>query len=65
VEYSDDPVGEIIRRAAGHDLLILGLQQTGSRRRAISDFTLRIVEETDCPIIVLGQRKTDRGLIRR
>jgi hypothetical protein len=57
VEYCDDPAGEIIRRAAEHDLVILGLQQTKSRRRAISDFTLRIAEETGCAILVLGQKR--------
>jgi len=57
VEYCEDPAGEIIRRAAEHDLVILGLQQTKSRRRAISDFTLRVAGETRCAILVLGQKK--------
>jgi hypothetical protein len=57
VEYCDDPAGEIVRRAAEHDLVILGLQQTKNRRRAISDFTLRVAEETACAILVLGQKR--------
>jgi len=65
VECHDDPAAEIIRRAVDHDLVILGLQHTGSRRRAISDFTLRVAAGTSCAILILGQRKPVRVLERR
>lgn len=54
VETCADPAREIIRRAADHDLLILGLQQTRGRGRAVSDFTLRVASETGCAILLLG-----------
>ncbi len=57
VERRDDPAGEIIRRASEHDLVILGLQQLKARRRAISDFALRIASETTGALLLLGQKR--------
>ncbi|MGI8432513.1 MAG: APC family permease [Chthoniobacterales bacterium] len=57
VERCLDPAAEIIRHAAEHDLLILGLQQLQGRRRAISDFVLRIAEETSGALLILGHKK--------
>lgn len=57
VERCPDPAGEIIRQATEHDLLILGLQQLQGRRRAISDFVLRIASETTGALLILGHKK--------
>jgi basic amino acid/polyamine antiporter, APA family len=56
VERCNDPAAEIIRRAADHDLVILGLQQLQSHRRAISDFALRIASETNGALLILGHK---------
>ncbi len=56
VERGLDPAGEIIRRASDYDLVILGLQQLKARRRAISDFALRIASETTGALLILGHK---------
>ena len=56
VERGLDPAGEIIRRASDYDLVILGLQQLKARRRAISDFVLRIASETTGALLILGHK---------
>jgi hypothetical protein len=63
VERCADPAAEIIRRAADHDLVILGLQQLQARQRAISDFALRIARETTVALLLLGYR-TDESALR-
>lgn len=57
VERCHDPAAEIIRHAADHDLLILGLQQLQGRRRAISAFVQRIAEETTGALLILGYKR--------
>lgn len=59
VEQSGDPVSEIARRSHDYDLLILGLQQSQDRRRAIGDFTLGIADSTDCALIVIGHKRDE------
>jgi basic amino acid/polyamine antiporter, APA family len=56
VERCNDPAAEIIRRAPDHDLVILGLQQLQARRRAISDFALRIAGATHGALLLLGHK---------
>ncbi len=48
-------VGEIVRRAERSDLLILGLQRLGRRRRLFGELTLHILRQTACPIILIGR----------
>jgi hypothetical protein len=62
VERSPDPAAEISRRAADYDLMILGLQQLQGRRRAISEFTLRIARETNVALLILGHKADESAL---
>ena len=55
-----DPVQEIVDRAANADLLILGLYQEAGRHLRLSDFLLRIARETDCALLVVGYKATNR-----
>ncbi|MDE0529251.1 MAG: amino acid permease [Truepera sp.] len=56
---SDDPLGEITRRAAEHDLMILGLRRYRRQRKMIGTFVKGIASETDpnCTMILISQRR--------
>jgi len=41
-------------------LLVLGLHHLAQQRRVLGDFVLRIARETDCPLLILGQRYGSR-----
>jgi nucleotide-binding universal stress UspA family protein len=56
VIQSDDVVGEVVRRSAECDLMILGLGQTDRRKRVFGHRTLEIAEATDCPLLMISQR---------
>jgi len=55
VVRSDDVVGELVHRAAGSDLLILGLQRRSGRRRLFGEIPTRVARETGCPIILISR----------
>lgn len=56
VEKSDDIAGHIISRVAESDLVILGTQRLGRRRKSLGELILRIARETDCPILMISRR---------
>jgi hypothetical protein len=62
VEVCNDPAADLIQRSRDYDMLIVGLQQTHDRRRAMGDFTLRIAGATDCGLIVIGQKRDEPAL---
>jgi nucleotide-binding universal stress UspA family protein len=47
---------EIAARAAGSDLLILGLQRLGRRRRVFGEQVLEIARRTTCPLLMISRR---------
>jgi amino acid transporter/nucleotide-binding universal stress UspA family protein len=53
---SHDVTTEITRRAMESDLVILGLQRSGRRRKLFGDLTLQIARSTNCGIIMIGRR---------
>jgi nucleotide-binding universal stress UspA family protein len=53
---SDDVAREVAARAAAHDLVVLGLQRLGPRRKAFGDLALGIARTTDCGIIMISRR---------
>lgn len=53
---SDRPADEIIRRAAETDLLILGLQRKGRRRKVFGEIALRIARRTSCGLILVNRK---------
>jgi hypothetical protein len=52
---SHDVTTEIARRAMESDLVILGLQRSGRRRKLFGDLTLQIARSTNCGIIMIGR----------
>ena len=56
VETHADPAEYVIRRAANHDLIVLGLQQLENRKRMIGEFALRIARGTQCALVILGHK---------
>jgi nucleotide-binding universal stress UspA family protein len=53
---TDDVASEISRRALENDLVILGLQRSGRRRKFFGELTLQIARSTNCGIIMIGRR---------
>lgn len=56
VIQSDDPLSIVAARSDQSDLLILGVQRLGRRRKLFGDFTRAIAPRTSCPLIVLSRR---------
>jgi nucleotide-binding universal stress UspA family protein len=56
VVKSRDATTEIARRAMESDLVILGLQRSGRRRKLFGDLTLQIARSTNSGIIMIGSR---------
>ncbi len=56
VERGADPAGEILRRAAECDLIVLGLYQETGRRLKLSGFVLRVARASTCALLVLGYK---------
>ena len=52
---SDDPVA-VISAAAEGQLVILGVQRIGPRRKLFGQFTRKIANQTDSPLIVISRR---------
>lgn len=55
VVCSDDVVGEVVSRADGCDLMILGLR-AGGRQRVFGEVSLAIAEATHCPLLMISHR---------
>jgi APA family basic amino acid/polyamine antiporter len=53
---SDRPADEIIRHAEETDLLILGLQRKGRRRKVFGDMALQIARRTSCGLILVNRK---------
>jgi hypothetical protein len=56
VVKSHDVSMEIARRAMESDLVILGLQRSGRRRKLFGDLSLQIARSTNSGIIMIGSR---------
>jgi basic amino acid/polyamine antiporter, APA family len=52
----DDPERVITEHAAESDLVILGVQRLGPRRKAFGHICLKIARETTCPILMISHR---------
>jgi APA family basic amino acid/polyamine antiporter len=53
---SDDVAGELARRAAASDLVILGIRREDRRRRAFGEVPLQIARQTEVPLILISRR---------
>ncbi len=56
VVRSDDPGGAIVEAASGCDLVILGVQRLGRRRKAFGPIALRIARDAPCATILVSRR---------
>jgi nucleotide-binding universal stress UspA family protein len=56
VELSDDALATVVQYADESDLLILGVQRHGRRKKLFGGFTRQIAKQTSCPIIVMSRR---------
>ena len=53
---SDDPVSVVAEQARRADLLILGVQRLGRRKKLFGHFTRLLAQRTSCPLIVMSSR---------
>jgi len=56
VTLGDDMVDEVVRRSGEADLLILGMQRLGRRRKVFGDKVLEIAQHTTCPLLMISRR---------
>mgnify|MGYP001819375992 FL=1 len=52
----DDMITEVVERAAECDLLILGLQRLGRRRKVFGKTVIEIAQKTTCPLVMISRR---------
>ena len=52
----DDAAGTLVRKASESDLVVLGLQRLGRKRKMFGNTALKIARETGCGIIMISQR---------
>ncbi|WP_423928815.1 amino acid permease [Candidatus Palauibacter sp.] len=60
LEFTDDPVACIARRAEANDLVVMGMENRGRERPSIGPFALEVARKTTVPLILLG-RRADAG----
>jgi hypothetical protein len=53
----DDAPTAILREAAGHGLMILGLQSVGRGKKVLGSFAERIADEAPCAAVFLSRRR--------
>ena len=56
VVRSSDVVGEVAARSREYDLVVLGLQRLGKRRKMLGDAARLLAQETDCGLIMISRR---------
>jgi nucleotide-binding universal stress UspA family protein len=56
VRRADDAAAYLARRAAAHDLVILGTRRLGARQKTLGDVPIRLARETDRPLILISRR---------
>jgi len=56
IALTDEVVEEVVARAADCDLLVLGLQRLGRRRKIFGGIVLEIAERTTCPLMMISRR---------
>ncbi len=55
VVLGDEVTGVVAEQAGANDLLILGLQRLGRRRKVFGDMVLKIANETSCPLLMISR----------
>ncbi|MEM7456699.1 MAG: amino acid permease, partial [Planctomycetota bacterium] len=55
VVCSSDPVGAVANLAGEHDVTVLGVQRGGKNKKIFSNFSLKLAEQTDGPLIFISR----------
>jgi nucleotide-binding universal stress UspA family protein len=56
VLQSDETLVAVAEQADNSDLMILGVQRLGRRKKLLGTFTRQIAQRTSCPMIVISRR---------
>ncbi len=56
VEEADDPAAVLVGHAAASDLVVMGVQRRGRRRRSFGTLPLTMARETETPLILISRR---------
>ena len=56
VVTSDDPVAAIVKASQEADLMILGVQRIGPKKKLFGRFTRQVAQQTQSPLIVISRR---------
>jgi nucleotide-binding universal stress UspA family protein len=56
VTLRDDVVAEVVGRAEANDLVVVGLQRLGRRRKVFGALALEIADNTTCPLLMISRR---------
>jgi basic amino acid/polyamine antiporter, APA family len=54
VARADDPIGEVLQRARGYDLLVLGITRPRGGQSRIGELLARMVRESPCPVLIVS-----------
>ncbi len=61
VTQAADPIAEIVRRAEGYDLLVLGITRPRGARSRIGGLLARMVREAPSPVLIISHPPLRRG----
>ena len=53
---SEDMLGELLSRSSECELIVLGIQRQGWRRRVFGPLTRELIKATECPLILISGR---------
>ena len=56
VVATQDPGTELVRRAADHDAVVMGMQRLSRRQKVFGGLPLRVARETEVPLILISRR---------
>lgn len=61
VARAEDPIAEIVERATGFDLLVLGITRPRGGRSRMGELLARMVREAPCPVLIISHPPSRRG----
>ncbi|TVP48698.1 MAG: amino acid permease [Gemmatimonadales bacterium] len=61
VARAADAIGEIVKRAAGYDLLVLGITRPRGGKSRMGALLARMVREAPCPVLIISHPPLLRG----
>jgi basic amino acid/polyamine antiporter, APA family len=59
---AQDPISEIVERASGFDLLVLGITRPRGGRSRMGELLARMVREAPCPVLIISHPPPRGGL---